>query len=237
MNIDGDINKELSDFKFDKDIAKIFDSHVRKSVPMYDEFHSMIGDISSWFIEDNTNVYDIGTSTGEGLKQLVDIHKNKDIKFIGVDNSSEMIEEVTNRFKDYPQISFINGDINQEDIHINNASFITSILTMQFISPYKRKEILQKIYNGINEGGSFVIVEKVVGNNVNFDEIFIELYHDFKIKQGFSEKEIFAKSRAIRGIMKPYTIQQNISLLEEVGFNNIDIFFKWCNFVGIIAIK
>jgi tRNA (cmo5U34)-methyltransferase len=237
MNIDKDVESEVANWKFDKEVTKIFDSHVRKSVPMYDEFHNMISNISEWFIEENSNVYDIGTSTGEGLKQLVDIYKNKNINFIGIDNSKDMIEEVENRFKNYPNISFINDDITKDDIHINNASFITSILTLQFISKRKRRQVLQKIYDGLNNGGAFVLIEKVIDNNARFDEMFIELYHDFKLEQGFNEQEIFNKSRAIRGVMQPNTIEENLELLNSVGFGDTDIFFKWCNFVGIIAIK
>lgn len=237
MTVDNELNSETANWKFNKEVTKIFDSHVRKSVPMYDEFHNMISNISEWFIEENSNVYDIGTSTGEGLKQLVDIHKNKNINFIGIDNSKDMIEEVENRFKDYPNISFINDDITKDDIHINNSSFITSILTLQFISKRKRGQVLQKIYDGLNIGGAFVLIEKVIGNNARFDEMFIELYHDFKLEQGFNEQEIFNKSRAIRGVMQPNTIEENLELLNDVGFKDTDIFFKWCNFVGIIAIK
>ena len=31
--------------------------------------------------------------------------------------------------------------------------------------------------------------------------------------------------------------KENIDILEMVGFKNIEIFFKWFNFIGIIAIK
>ena len=58
-----------------------------------------------------------------------------------------------------------------------------------------------------------------------------------KLSNGLTEQEVFAKSRAIRGIMIPNTVQENIEMLQEVGFKDVDIFFKWCNFVGFIAIK
>ncbi|WP_194956669.1 DNA cytosine methyltransferase [Bacillus sp. EE-W1] len=46
-----------SDWKFNDSIVPIFDEHVRKSVPMYEEIHRMITDIAGWFIEDGTTVY------------------------------------------------------------------------------------------------------------------------------------------------------------------------------------
>ena len=230
-------NQSEANWRFNTEVVKVFDSHVRKSVPMYDEFHSMIADLSQWFIEEGTNVYDIGTSTGEGLKNVVDVHKGKNINFIGIDESKDMFEEAKERFKDYSNIGFINGDISNEDIVVSNASVVTAILTLQFIPKRKRQSVINKIYNGLNDGGALIIIEKVIGSNARFDEMFIELYHDFKLKQGFSEGEVFSKSRAIRGVMQPNTVSENIKLLDKAGFKDIDIFFKWCNFVGMIAIK
>ena len=236
MNIDGNVLSEKANWKFDKEIANIFDSHVRKSVPLYDNFHNIIGDLSEWFVEDNTNVYDIGTSTGIGLNNLISHHTNKKVNYIGVDNSAEMLKKARNNLKNC-NVTLINGDIANSDIKIYNASFIISILTLQFIPRRKRIQVIKKAYKGLNEGGALVIVEKVIGNNAVFNEMFIELHHDFKLSNGLSEKEVFAKSRAIRGIVCPNTMQENIDILKKVGFSDIDIFFKWCNFAGIIAIK
>lgn len=236
MIIDSNVKSEKANWKFDKEVTEIFDSHVRKSVPLYDNFHNTIGDLSEWFIEENTNVYDIGTSTGEGLSNLISHHKNKHINFIGIDNSKDMIEKSKSNLRDH-NVTLINGDITSQDIEIHNASFITSILTLQFIPQRKRKQVIEKSYRGLNKGGALVIVEKIIGNNARFDEMFIELYHDFKLSSGLTEQEVFAKSRAIRGVMMPNTVQENIEILQEVGFKDVDIFFKWCNFVGFIAIK
>lgn len=233
----GILNQAEGNWKFDKEVTKVFDSHVRKSVPMYDEFHNMISNMSYWFVEEETNVYDIGTSTGEGLKNLIDAHKNKNINFIGIDESKDMFMEAQGRFKDYPNVSLINGDIYNNDIIINNASMVASILTLQFIPKRKRFDVVKKIYNGLNFGGALIIVEKVIGENARFDEMFIEMYHDFKINQGFSESEVFSKTRAIRGVMQPNTVNENIEMLNKAGFKNTDIFFKWCNFVGVVAVK
>lgn len=238
LKIDSNITSEEANWKFDDNIVPIFDEHVRKSVPMYDNFHNVIADLSDWFVEENTNIYDIGTSTGECIHNLINKHKNKNINYIGLDLSPEMILKAKQRFKDYSNVNIINGDITKEnDVSINNASFITSVLTMQFIPQRKRYGAIKKIYNGLNKGGAFIMVEKIIGNNARFDEMFIELYHDMKIKNGFDEREVMGKARAIRGVMSPNTVNENTNMLKETGFKDVDVFFKWCNFIGFIAIK
>ncbi|HEY5587718.1 MAG TPA: methyltransferase domain-containing protein [Candidatus Paceibacterota bacterium] len=239
IKIDNNVTSEEANWKFDSNVVTIFDEHVRKSVPLYDNFHKAIADLSDWFIEENTNVYDIGTSTGECIHNLIHKHKNKKVNYIGIDSSIDMVNKAKDRFKEYDNVNIINADItiNDNQLVINNASFITSILTMQFIPERKRFDVIDKIYKGINRGSAFIMVEKIVGNNARFDEMFIELYHDMKIVNGLTEQEVVAKSRAIRGVMRPNTVEENKSMLKEAGFKDIDVFFKWCNFAGYIAIK
>lgn len=227
---------EESNWKFDESVVPIFDEHVKQSVPMYDEIHSLVTDISGWFINDLTNIYDIGTSTGKVITSLLQKYPNKNVNYIGLDNSIEMCNKATSKFEKNENVSIIHEDITR-DYLFENASLITSILTLQFVPVQLRQELINKIHKGLNKGSAFVMVEKVVGSNARFNEIWTELYHELKLKNGLSEQHVFAKAKAIRGVMKPYTVSENIEMLEIAGFKDIDIFFKWNNFVGFVAIK
>lgn len=226
-----------SKWRFDENVAPIFDEHVKKSVPLYENMHDLISEISHWFIEDDTNVYDLGTSTGETIVNLSKRHKDKDVQYIGVDNSIDMISKARERVSDQKNINLFCEDVTKDNFKIENASYIVSMLTIQFIQQEKRERLLNKIYRGMNRGSGFVLVEKIIGNNARFDEMWIELYHDLKIKNGLTEKEVFNKSRSIRGVLKPYTVNENLEMLKRAGFNDVDMFLKWNNFAGFIAIK
>ena len=64
-----------------------------------------------------------------------------------------------------------------------------------------------------------------------YDKIFLKV---FKRR---TDKEIIDKNVSLRGIMKPMTVEENLTFLKDVGFTKIDLFFKYNNFVGIVAIK
>lgn len=230
------MNLKQSNWKFDKSVVPVFDEHVRKSVPMYDEIHSLVTDISSWFLNDNTNVYDIGTSTGKVVLSLATKYPDKEINYIGIDNSQEMIIKAKENLSKYNNVTILNEDVTKEYV-FENASLVTSILTIQFIQEKHRQDLINRIYKGLNKGSAFIMVEKVVGSNARFNEIWTELYHELKLKNGLSEQHVFAKSKAIRGVMKPYTVNENLEMLTNAGFRDTDIFFKWNNFVGFVAIK
>lgn len=230
------MNLESSNWKFDSSVVPIFDSHVKQSVPLYDEIHQLVTDISGWFLEEDTNMYDIGTSTGKVISSL--IHKyEKKINYIGIDSSEDMYKQTNEHFKMKDNVEIVNKDITSSDFRFENASLITSILTIQFIPERRRQQLINNIYKGLNKGSAYIMVEKVIGSNARFNEIWTELYHELKLKNGLSEQHVFAKSKAIRGVMKPYTVSENLEMLTIAGFKDIDTFFKWNNFVGFVAIK
>jgi tRNA (cmo5U34)-methyltransferase len=67
--------------------------------------------------------------------------------------------------------------------------------------------------------------------------MYVELYHELKLKNGLSMEHVFNKSRSLRGVQRPNTIEENREMLSVAGFKDIDIFFKWANFTAFLAMK
>ena len=42
---------------------------------------------------------------------------------------------------------------------------------------------------------------------------------------------------ALENVLIPYRLDENIQLLKNSGFSSVDVFFKWFNWCGIVAIK
>ena len=76
----------ISDFNFKKETAKVFDDMLNRSVPFYEEIQRMIGEMSSDFAEEGTNIYDLGCSTGNTFL-FIDKLVSQDVSFIGIDYS------------------------------------------------------------------------------------------------------------------------------------------------------
>ena len=117
-----------------------------------------------------------------------------------------------------------------------NSSVITAMLSLQFIQKNDRKKLLNKIYKEINDDGCLFIVEKIKSEIPDIHDIYNDLYYDFK-RNNLDDNDILDKNQSLRGIMKPLTLSENIENLRNVGFEKIDVFMKYNNFVGIMAIK
>lgn len=217
-------------WEFNEEVAQCFDEHVRQSVFMYDEFHKSIIKMSNWFIEDNTNVLDVGTSTGELLMRLP---YNPTCRYIGIDTEEGMINKAQEKLEDKYELQV--GDI--LNYNIVNCSLITMVLVLQFIKNKDKELALQNIYNSLNEGGAFIFVDKIKTPVLDIHDMYNDLYYDFKRENGLTDTEIIDKNVSLRGVQKCLTVEENLQLMWNVGFRKTDIFLKYNNFVGIIAIK
>lgn len=227
-----------SDFKFSSKVAKVFDDMVNRSVPYYEEMQRMISEIAADHVVEGTNVYDLGCSTGTSLI-MMDQTIAPTIRFVGVDDSPEMLEKCDSKLK---EIGFTRPyDLQVADLNvgvkIENASVVLLCLTLQFVRPIYREKLLKTVVDGMVPGGILIIVEKILAEDSIFNRDFIKYYYDMKRRHHYSDMEISQKREALENVLIPYKLSENILMLKEAGFGHCEIFFKWYNFSGIIAKK
>lgn len=227
------------DFSFDEKVASVFDDMVSRSVPMYGETMSAALDLAANFVEQGSNIYDIGTATGTLLIELDKMLGKRDVNLIGIDNSEAMVkqaQEKINQKECNNPVELIVGDM-EENLSLNNASVVFMNYTLQFIRPLHRESVIRQIYESLNDNGCLILVEKVLGNDSLFNRLYIDLYYKYKHQVGYSDKEIKQKREALENVLIPYRIDENLELLKRCGFSSSDIFFKWYNFAGFVAVK
>ena len=189
-----------------------FDEHIDKSIRGYQDLLSDIVSLSRYFVEKETNVYDIGCSTGKLTEAM--LKKNQDIEdvhYYGIEVADGFVGDMKSREiklnSDYSwnKIKFLHEDV--RDSMISNASLITSVFTLQFMSMRDRLPMIKKVYNGLNEGGAFIFAEKTICENAKFQEMITFNFYDYK-RKFFDTKDIMDKEQTLRNIMKPNTWKQ-----------------------------
>ncbi len=226
------------DFSFNARVAEVFDDMVSRSVPFYEEMQRMVCELANDFAKPNTRLYDIGCSTATTLLAL-DEQIDPSVAFVGVDNSEDMLAKARSKVEQVkPQrdINFMAADLHQ-GVFIDNASVVTMLLTLQFVRPLYRERIIKMIFDGLNDNGCLLMIEKLTSEDTLFNRLFIQHYYDFKKTRGYSEIEITKKREALENVLIPYRLEENIDLLKWSGFRHVEMFFRWYNFCGIIAVK
>ncbi len=237
-DIFGNKLNSIGDFRFEEKVAAVFDDMLNRSVPFYQEIQRMIVELALDFVADGTNIYDLGCSTGTTLLNLKRSIGDR-AKFIGVDYSEDMLAKCRKKLTENNfsgEYELICADLNN-GVHIENASVIVMVLTLQFIRPLYREKLIGSILRGLNDNGCLIVVEKVLGEDSLFNRLFIRYYYDFKKKNGYSDLEIAQKRESLENVLIPYKLLENRELLLKQGFRYCDIFFKWYNFCGMVAVK
>jgi tRNA (cmo5U34)-methyltransferase len=236
-----DVFKEsqpIADFAFGEKVAAVFDDMVDRSVPFYREIQRMIAEMAADFAVEGTNIYDLGCATGNTLLNL-DVTVGRGVKFIGLDYSEQMLKRCREKLAKHGfkrDHELICADFNQ-GVAIQNASMVLMVLTLQFVRPLYRDTLVKSILQGLNENGCLILVEKVLGEDSIFNRLFIKYYYDLKKRHGYSELEIAQKREALENVLIPYKLMENREMLLRAGFRYCDVFFKWYNFCGMIALK
>lgn len=234
-NTGDDIEAKAGRWSFGGDVAKSFDNHIKKSVPGYEEGHDLISKLAPFFLGNNNSKFlEIGCSTGSLTKKVRKITERSDVEFIGIDIEEKMID-FAKQNNTFQNCTFEVADI--KDYEINNCSLITSYYTMQFINPSIRQFVINKIFKSLDWGGAFIFFEKVRGPDARFQDILQTLYTEYKISQGYNEKEIIGKTLSLKGILEPFSTNGNIDMLKRSGFKDINLVFKRLSFEGYLAIK
>lgn len=202
-----------------------FDQHIRNSIRDYDNLTKDIITFANYFIEDNTNVYDLGCSTGKLLSEIKNNQSNENVNYIGL--------ETTLEFKKYKDINIVHEDIRHW--FYQNASLITSVFTLQFIPQKDRSKVIADVYDGLNKGGAFIFAEKIQMEDSKLHEMMTFNYYDYK-RQFFTEKEILEKEKQLRNIMKPIKRSELIEMLKKHPWH-LEPFWQSNLFVGYMAIK
>ena len=64
-----------------------------------------------------------------------------------------------------------------------------------------------------------------------------QIYINYKLDRNFSPNEIVNKSNSLKGVLEPYSTNENILFLKRAGFKDYMTFFKCITFEGFLAIK
>lgn len=230
------IEAENAGWTFSGGVPDTFVSHIRQSVPLYEEGHELTCQISDFFVSDTSVVYEIGTSTGELLKKLALHNKAKaGARWIGMDVETAMVAKARQHCADVPNITILEEDARL--FAFEPADMIVSYYTTQFIPPRDRQALFDKIYQSLTWGGALVMFEKVRAPDARFQDMMTSLYHDFKLRQGFSPEEVMSKARSLKGVLEPFSTEGNLGLIRRAGFQDVMTISKFVCFEGFLAIK
>ena len=229
-------------FRFNENVARVFPDMLRRSIPGYGASIEAIGSLAARYVRAGTTCYDLGCSLGAATLAMRQGIREPACRIVAVDSAPAMIERCREVIAEddrlngpETEVDVVESDI--RDISFANASMVVLNYTLQFIAPADRGALLAHICAGVNEGGVLVLSEKVVDEDAEMEALLVELHHEHKRRNHYSDLEIARKRAALENVLVPETVAAHRARLSEAGFSRSAVWLRYFNFVSIIAIR
>ena len=215
-----------------------FDDHIDMSIRGYSNLLDDVVSLSRYFVEADTNIVDIGCSTGKLTSRI--LKHNEEVcpaaNYVGVEVAEGFFGNLEERAKDLKgyNVEFIKDDI--RNYTFNNCFIVTSLFTLQFMPYSCRKDVLQSIYDGLNVGGAFIFAEKIDTTHSRIENMIRTTYYQYK-RTSFEYEDIMTKELTLKNMLKPNSWNEIEDMLNGVGFKTIQSFWQNHMFIGAIALK
>lgn len=232
-------------FEFDEEVAAIFENMATRSIPLYGEAHRL----HAMIVETHMNcqigiesrksisILDIGASVGGFLTALCnrlqcDPKISPDaFTYMATDPSAAMVEEFK---RVHPWASVACCDAATPTGGESSYDIALLMYVLQFVPAGERDDVLAEVYKSMRPGGILFLGQKErVRESVN--PIFSMEYIRWRMDNGYSQKEIAAKTRALESVMWPESIEETRNRLHRVGFNHVRETTRWLQFSTLMA--
>lgn len=233
-------------FEFDQEVADIFDNIAVRSIPMYDEARRLTVMLSIQHIKENISrreelcVLDVGSSTGAYYKTLWKVlgYEVTDlipgVRAVAVEKSKPMLKKI---MENLPLVNRVLGTITESfQSEASTYSIINMAYVVQFMSDDDRRDIWKAAYRLLKPGGLLIVSAK---EDIPYRDAgrFNSLYIQFRRDNGYTDKEIEAKTKALKGSMHINTSRYTTASLTRVGFIDCQEVCRWLQFSTLVAYK
>jgi len=225
-------------FTFDDKVAGVFPDMLARSIPGYAATLEAIGSLAGRHVTPDTRCYDLGCSLGAATLAMRRNIEAPGCEIRAVDQAAAMVQrcrEIVAADTSLTPVIVEEADV--RDVAIENASMIVMNYTLQFLPTVDRTDMIRRIHDGMVEGGVFVLSEKVADDDPAIESLLIDLHHEFKRANAYSELEIARKRTALENVLIPEPTGAHLDRLLDAGFEHRGVWLKHYNFLSIVAIR
>ncbi len=227
-------------FRFNKAVADVFPDMLQRSIPGYAASIEAIGSLAARFVTVGSVCYDLGCSLGAATIAMRQGIRAADCRIIAIDNAPAMLERCKEIVAAEDQqsstpIEMKLADI--EDTDISNASMVVMNYTLQFLDVDIRDAVIGRIFEGLLPGGLLLLSEKVIDIDPTMEGLLVDLHHEHKRRNDYSQLEVGRKRAALENVLIPETVTAHRQRLTAAGFAHTAVWLRYFNFVSIVAIK
>ena len=208
--------------------AEEFDGIIIRLIPHYSEIINGLVEAIPFGKDVPIKVIDLGCGTGTISKKVKDAFPNAIITCLDI--APNMIEVTKEKMSRYQNIHYQVGDFLSYEFGGNYDVVVSSLALHHLPTDNDKQTFYQKIFNSLHPGGLFFNADIVLGSNELFQEMYMNKWKSF-MRKNVTEEEIENKwMHVYRTEDSPSRLSDQLKWLENIGFCEVDVLWKYYNF-------
>lgn len=201
-------------------------------VPGLRDLHRMVGVLLAERAPADARILVLGAGGGQELKAFAEMQPGW--HFDGVDPSAEMLELARTALGPMaPHVRLHEGYVDTAPKGPFDGA--TCLLTLHFLPPAERLKTLQEMHLRLKPGAHLVVVHHSFPSDVPVRDQWLARNAAFAAASGMPMTLAEGSIAAIKERLPALSPQQDVGLLREAGFTDIDLFYCAFTFKGWVA--
>ena len=153
-----------------------------------------------------------------------------------IDGSEDMLNKARERLKEVKNIQYIHAsfqELLEKDILNSKFNFIVSSMAIHHLTMEGKRSLFRKIHSYLNGGGYFVNIDVVLAPTDPLDIWYMELWQEWMDEKkalldikGEPSTDIVKRYKDLEE-NKPNTLNAQLNAMKEIGFKDVDCFYKY----------
>ena len=204
---------------------KTYDSERRRLVPCFDEFYGVVAELVGRFCPPSPRILDLGAGTGILSSFVAQRVRNSRLSLL--DASSDMLERATTRLASLRPEILVQSLT--DNLPVGPFDAVISGLAIHHLSDEGKRELYARILRVLSPRGIFINAEQVSACSPRLQQVFEMTHLERARTLGSSETEI--QNAIVRmNHDRCTTLANQLGWLQEVGFADVECFFRWFRF-------
>jgi tRNA (cmo5U34)-methyltransferase len=223
----------LSPFSDPQAVARYAEGPVRQ-VPGFHALQQMAALLLAERVPANGRVLVLGA--GGGLELKVFAEAQPGWLFVGVDPSAEMLKlAVATLGPLTSRVAFHEGYVDTAPEALFDGA--ACLLTLHFLSAQERLHTLAELARRLKPGAPLVVAHHSFPQSEREKARWLERYAAFAVASGVPAANAQNAIEAISSRLPLLTPEQDVALMQEAGFDPIELFYAGFTFKGWVAYK
>ncbi len=214
--------------------AASYAERVQRQVPGLQSLHQMVGVLLSERVSKDGHILVLGAGGGMELKALATQYKSW--KFTGVDPSMDMLNQAAVTLGgDLERVTLVNGYIDDAPQGLFDGA--VCLLTLHFLPLKERLRTVREIFRRLDTRSPLIVAHHSFPLEGGQKDLWLNRYSEFISASGVDVHKSKSSIKAMREKLPVLTPTEDENILEDAGFENIQLFYTAFTFKGWVAYK